>query len=71
MDFKIGSKVIKNPETWIPSDFDNWGAGEGIGEIVEPPFELDDDSVDVVWPAGRCFQQKSELVLVFESSINK
>lgn len=70
MDFKIGDQVVKNPETWIPSDFDSWGAGEGVGVIVEPPFELDEHSVDVRWPGGRCFQKKSELLLLKESKIN-
>lgn len=61
---KVGDKVKKNQETWIPSDFDGWGAGEGIGEVVEPHFELGDDSVDVRWPAGRCFQRVIELIKV-------
>jgi hypothetical protein len=51
MKFEIGDKVIKNKKTWIPSDFDSWGAGEGLGEVVEPPFEIDDDEVDVRWPS--------------------
>jgi hypothetical protein len=23
--FNIGDRVIKNPEGWIPNDFDGWG----------------------------------------------
>ena len=47
MKFNIGDKVIKNPEKWVVNDFDNWGRGEGIGVVVEPPFAMDDDEVDV------------------------
>lgn len=64
MEFKIGDKVVKNPYTWIPSEFDAWGAGEGVGEIIKPPFELDEGYVDVKWPNGRCFQQTIELLPV-------
>jgi hypothetical protein len=53
--FQIGDRVIKNLATWQPNEFDSWGRGEGIGIVVEPPFTLD-DSVDVRWPRGRCFE---------------
>jgi len=66
MKLKVGDKVRKNPETWIGSDFDSWGAGVGVGEVVEPPFELDEGDVDVRWPAGRCFQRANELIKVEE-----
>lgn len=59
--FKIGDRVVRNPETWIPSEFDEW-AGQGVGEVVEPPFPLDADVVDVRWPDGRCFQNETELL---------
>jgi len=59
--FQIGDKVIKNEKTWIPSDFDNWGRGEGIGVIIKPPFELDEGEVDVMWNGGRCFEYTREL----------
>lgn len=61
---KIGDKVVKNEETWVPNDFDSWGRGIGIGEIVEPPFPLDDFSVDVRWPSGRCFESIEGLILL-------
>jgi hypothetical protein len=35
-----------------------------VGEVVEPPFELDETDVDVRWPEGRCFQKASELIKV-------
>ena len=35
-----GTKVIKNPDTWVPTEFDGWGRGEGVGTIVEPNVEL-------------------------------
>ena len=60
--FPVGTKVKKNPAQWVPSDFDEWGAGEGIGEVVEPPFTLEPGCVDVRWPAGRAFQQTAELI---------
>ncbi len=60
---KVGTKVIKNPETWIVNDFDSWGRGIGIGEVVKPPFELDDDDVDVRWSAGRCFEKVKGLII--------
>ena len=31
MKLKVGDKVIKNHSLWIPSEFDSWGAGEGVG----------------------------------------
>jgi hypothetical protein len=55
MTFKVGDRVVKNPATWIANEFDAWGRGIGIGEVVEPPHLLDDlRMVDVRWPAGRC-----------------
>jgi hypothetical protein len=57
MRFQIGDKVIKNPATWQPNEFDSWGRGEGVGVVVEPPFTLEDlDAVDVQWQGGRCFE---------------
>ena len=61
-DFQVGDCVRKNAERWVPNDFDSWGRGEGIGQVVEPPFELDDDMVDVRWPAGRCFERVDQLL---------
>lgn len=58
---KVGTLVIKNEETWEPNDFDKWGRGEGAGEIVQPPFPLDEGFVDVRWPAGRCFEKTNGL----------
>jgi hypothetical protein len=34
--FKLGDRVIKNPATWRPSEFDGWGAGLGVGVVVDP-----------------------------------
>lgn len=64
---KVGDKVIKNPDTWVPNDFDNWDRGIGVGIIVEPPFELDEGQVDVRWPTGRCFEETKQLLLKEES----
>jgi hypothetical protein len=68
--FKIGDRVIKNPATWQPSDFDSWGAGVGVGVVVEPPFPIDADRVDIVWPSGRCFQHESEL-LAYDETVSR
>jgi hypothetical protein len=62
MKFKIGDRVIKNPLTWKPNDFDSWGRGIGVGEVVEPPHELGESEVDVRWPEGRCFEDVSGLM---------
>lgn len=65
--FKVGDKVIKNPTTWTPNDFDSWGRGEGVGMVVESPFPIDDiDFVDVRWENGRCFEEVSSLLLFNE-----
>jgi hypothetical protein len=60
--FNIGDRVIKNPEGWIPNDFDRWGRGVGDGVIIEPPFELDEGNYDVRWSNGRCFEHESQLL---------
>ncbi len=54
--FLVGDRVVKNTATWEVNEFDGWGRGEGVGVIVEPPFPLDPDDVDVRWPGGRCFE---------------
>jgi len=36
----------------------------GVGVVVEPPFELEPESVDVRWPAGRCFEAVDGLLPV-------
>lgn len=54
--FKVGDRVIKNPETWVVNAFDDWGREIGIGVVVEPPFYLEPELVDVRWPHGRCFE---------------
>lgn len=61
---KTGDKVIKNPANWIPSEFDDWGRGIGVGIVVEPPFQLNEDEVDIRWPAGRCFEKENELTKI-------
>ena len=57
-NFKIGDKVIKNTETWISSDFDEWGAGEGIGEVVEVLEIL----IDIRWEGGRSYATYPEVI---------
>jgi len=60
---KVGDKVIKNEDNWIPTEFDGWGRGIGVGIVVEPPFDLEGD-VDVKWPTGRCFETIDQLIKV-------
>jgi hypothetical protein len=60
--FKVGDRVVRNPATWQPNDFDSWGRGVGVGQIVEPPFTLGPDEVDVRWPGGRCFESVEQLL---------
>ncbi len=61
-NLEVGDKVVKNPETWIPSEFDAWGAGEGVGIIVEVNRVPGEDTlVDVRWPNGRAYQRPVEL----------
>lgn len=60
--FNIGDQVVKNPKSWRLDDHSAWGRGNGIGTIVEPPFELQAGSVDVVWPTGRCFEKVTDLL---------
>lgn len=61
--FVAGDRVIRNPATWKPNDFDAWGRGIGVGVVVEPPFAVDDlGVVDVRWPSGRCFESVDGLL---------
>jgi hypothetical protein len=46
-NLKVGDRVVRNPATWQSNEFDSWGRGIGIGVVVEPPFVLDSDEVDV------------------------
>ncbi len=60
--FQVGDRVVRNPATWEPNDFDSWGRGVGAGLVLEPPFPLGPDEVDVRWPAGRCFESVGQLL---------
>ena len=51
MKYKIGDFVKKNPENWIKNDFISWGRSIGVGLVVEPKFSMEDNEVDVRWPA--------------------
>jgi hypothetical protein len=62
MTFQVGDRVVRNPATWEPNDFDSWGRGVGVGLVVEPPFPLGPDEVDVRWPGGRCFEWVEQLL---------
>lgn len=59
---KVGDKVVKNKENWKPNPFDLWGRGEGKGLVVEPPYSLGTESIDVRWPGGRCFENLDQVI---------
>ena len=61
--FKVGDRVLKNPATWVANTFDEVGRGIGVGEVVAPPFAVDDlGMVDVRWPGGRYFEYEAQLL---------
>lgn len=62
MKFKNGDLVVKNPNTWVASEFDSWGRGTGIGEVVGDDCVADGE-VDVRWPGGRCYERVEGLQL--------
>jgi hypothetical protein len=59
--FEVGDFVIKNPNNWTCSEFENWGRGIGIGEIRSIEY-IDIGDVDVHWPAGNCYENINELL---------
>ena len=47
----------------MASDFDGWGRGQGVGIIVQAPYDVSDvNMVDVRWPGGRCFEAVDQLL---------
>jgi len=58
---KVGDKVRKNPKTWQANEFDQWGRGLGVGEVLEV---IDKDAVDVRWTGGRCYEEVDQLLPV-------
>ena len=61
---KAGDKVGKNEANWIPNDFDSWGRGEGIGEIVEVLDDGNGEFYDVRWSGGRCWEEKNQIEII-------
>lgn len=66
---KPGTKVIKNPATWIVNEFDSWGRGEGIGYVMKPPFPLGRHELDVRWPEGRCFENRDQVLRMTKKTV--
>lgn len=46
--FNVGDRVVKDPAGWKRNCFEPW-RGKGVGVVVEPPFGLEPDTVDVRW----------------------
>lgn len=60
---KPGDRVVKNRANWIPSEFDAWGAGDGVGVVVANVHGREiAGEVDVRWPTGRAMQRPEELI---------
>lgn len=59
---KVGDKVVRNPQTWNPSEFDKWISPTDVGTIVE----LMDDGIhaDIRWPAGKEWRALEQLLPV-------
>ena len=60
-DIQVGDKVQKNPSNWLISDFDSWGRGDGLAEVLEI---IDDSTIDVRWEGGRCYETPNEVLKV-------
>lgn len=66
--FKVGDRVVKDPETWRITEYDLVGSGVGVGEVVESPYDdLDSDEVEVRWPAGRMIEREDQLMLASDA----
>lgn len=70
MSYEIGTYVKKNPKTWNVSEFDSWGRGVGVAIIVEPPFEMSDNEIDVRWLGGRCFEDTDGILPATKEEYN-
>lgn len=62
--YKAGDKVIKNPTNWEPNEFDGWGRGVGVGEVVEVIDDGDGPFLDVRWPNGKCWEKLNQVMSV-------
>jgi hypothetical protein len=60
--FQVGDRVARNSATWQTNDFDSWGRGIGVGQVLKQRFPLDPEEVDVRWPGGRCFESVEQLL---------
>lgn len=59
----IGDLVLANWANWSPSEFDEWGAGWGVGVVVGLDG-LDFGMVDVRWLGGREYRSTRELIWI-------
>lgn len=60
IELNVGDLVVKNPDTWKVTDFDEWERGKGVGVISDVSNYAD---VDVRWKGGRCYEDISEIKL--------
>jgi hypothetical protein len=60
MIIKVYDKVIKNEGNWVPNEFDAWGRGVGIGEIIS----IVGNYGQIRWPNGIHLENLSHLKLM-------
>ena len=66
---RAGTKVIKNPETWLPNEFDVDGRGQGIGYVVIPPYPLGRDQYQIVWNGTRYFEYTNQIIRLSKKTL--
>lgn len=67
--YSTGTRVVKEERFWIESEFDFWGAGLGVGIIVNDEESLGGSYVDVKWPNGKAYQNINELKIYEDMEI--
>ncbi len=63
-ELKVGDQVKKSNQ-WVVNDFDSWGRGIGIGEVVDiDETDQDECIIDIRWPSGRCYEHVTQITKV-------
>lgn len=55
-------KVIKNHDTLVENDFDSCCRDLGVDIIVEQPFSMDDNEIDVICNNVSCFETVDNVI---------